>query len=123
MVGYLVLQTTLQEQAFTLNTLRSESDELSARQSYLEAGLVARTTPLELAQAARSLGLVANPYGSFIDSTTGQVTGVTTVVRGDELPTLNTISTSQSQSVLAATALASAAPTSAAPSTAQPQEP
>ena len=88
MVGYLFLQTTLQQQAFTLNSLHSTADVLSARESYLEAGLAARTTPLELARAAAALGMVANPYGTFIDVRTGQVTGVGRPVQGQELPRL-----------------------------------
>jgi len=86
MVGYLFLQTTLQQQAFTLNSLQSTAAVLSARESYLEAGLAARTTPLELARAASALGMVANPYGTFIDVRTGQVTGVGRPVQGEELP-------------------------------------
>jgi len=89
MVGYLFLQTTLQQQAFTLNSLRSEAAVLSARQSYLEAGLAARTTPLELARAAQGLGMVVNPYGTFIDLRDGQVLGVNRPVQGNELARLS----------------------------------
>ncbi|MDR1450127.1 MAG: hypothetical protein LBI84_08025, partial [Propionibacteriaceae bacterium] len=44
MVGYLVLQTTLQEQAFTLSGLREQNRVLTAREAYLEATLATQST-------------------------------------------------------------------------------
>ncbi|MDR0990997.1 MAG: hypothetical protein LBL92_06530 [Propionibacteriaceae bacterium] len=122
MVGYLVLQTTLQQQAFTLNDLRAEADALSAQESYLEAGLAARTTPQELARAAQTLGMVANPYGTFIDLTSGQVTGVNQVVAGQELPKLNqALANAMAVTSVAAPALTDAATSAVAPATTDSQ--
>jgi hypothetical protein len=116
MIGYLMLQTTLQEQAFKLNDLRSEAEVLSARQSYLEAGLALRTTPQELARAAQDLGMVANPYATFIDLATGAVTGVGQPAAGTEFPRLEIPATT---TTTATATTAEAAPAVADPATAE----
>jgi hypothetical protein len=85
MIGYLVLQTTLQEQAFTLNSLRDQAGVLSARQAYLEATLATQATPVELARAAAAAGLVANPYAAYLVLPSGEVRGVVKPVTGTEL--------------------------------------
>jgi hypothetical protein len=89
MIGYLFLQTELQRQAFELNDLRIEASYLQARESYLEAGLATRTTPLELARSAAALGMVANPYGTFLDVRTGEVLGANRPVAGNEVPVMS----------------------------------
>ncbi len=86
LIGHLVLQTSIQEQGFELADLQSQAEYLSSQQSILQATLDTRSTPQQLAQAASSLGMVANPYVSYIDLASGEVTGVNKPVRGDELP-------------------------------------
>jgi len=86
LVGHLVLQTAIQEQAFHLAALQDQADSLSAQQAILSAALEQQSTPEQLAYAAAGLGMVANPYTTYLDLATGQVTGVNTPVRGDELP-------------------------------------
>jgi hypothetical protein len=89
MVGYLMLQTSLQEQALSLHQLNQEADVLRARESYLRAGLATRTTAQELARSARDLGLTPNLRAAFIDLAAGQVVGAGQTVTGDEAPGLS----------------------------------
>ncbi|MDR1264533.1 MAG: hypothetical protein LBK42_02920 [Propionibacteriaceae bacterium] len=89
MVGYLMLQTSLQEQAVSLHQLNQEADILRARESYLRAGLATRTTAQELARSARDLGLTPNLQATFIDLTAGQVVGANQAATGDEAPGLS----------------------------------
>jgi hypothetical protein len=114
MIGYLVLQTTLQEQAFELSDLREEAELLEAREAYLEAGLATRTTPLELARSASALGMVANPYSTFLNLTTGVITGVNRPVVGDELPIISAPLPTEAEIAAAEAAAAEAAAAQAA---------
>lgn len=90
LVGHLVLQTTIQEQGFQLADLQDQADSLSAQQAILQAALEQQSTPEQLAYAAAGLGMVANPYTTYLDLTTGEVSGVNQPVRGDELPAIST---------------------------------
>jgi len=89
MVGHLVLQTRIQELGFELGALQAQEDQLSAQQAILSTTLAKQSTPQQLAYAASSLGMVANPYSTFLTLPTGQVTGTNQVVRGGEVPIIS----------------------------------
>ena len=89
MVGHLWLQTKIQDQAFELGALQSESDRLSAQEAILNATLDKQSTPQQLAYTAAELGMVANPYSTFLILPTGEVVGTDQAVRGDELPIIS----------------------------------
>jgi hypothetical protein len=86
LVGHLLIQTSIQEQGFELASLQTQAESLAAQQAILEATLDKQSTPLQLAYAASQLGMVANPYTTFISLETGQVTGLNKPVVGDEVP-------------------------------------
>ena len=86
MVGYLVLSTKLQQQAFEMRALQSEAAALGYQQAYLQGQVEKVATAPELARRAAELGMRPNPYSSFVVLETGEVRGVAKPVRGDELP-------------------------------------
>ncbi|MDR0285952.1 MAG: hypothetical protein LBI33_13850 [Propionibacteriaceae bacterium] len=89
MVGHLVLQTKIQEQAFELGSLQSQTERLAASQAILTATLDKKTTPQQLAYEAAQLGMVADPYATYLVLPTGQVTGTNQAVRGNEVPVIS----------------------------------
>ena len=88
MVGHLLMQTTLMEQGFELTDATRQANELAARQAILQSGLDLASTPQKLAEKAGQLGMVPNPFATYIDVTTGVVTGVNLPVDGTEVPLL-----------------------------------
>ncbi len=70
LIGHLVIQTSIQEQGFELAGLQSQAEYLSAQQSMLQAILVTQSTPQQLAYSASQIGMVVNPYSTFINLTT-----------------------------------------------------
>ena len=98
MVGHLVLQTKIQEQGFELSALQTEADRLSAEESVLHAALDTRQIPQRLALEASQLGMVANPYSTFLELPTGKITGVKRAVRGNEMPVITAIAEPASES-------------------------
>lgn len=86
LVGHLLLQTSIQEQGFELASLQDQAESLVAHQAILEAALDKQSTPQQLAYAAAGLGMVANPYTTFISLETGEVSGLNKPVVGDEMP-------------------------------------
>jgi len=89
MVGHLVMQTRIQDQAFELGALQEQADRLSAQEAILHATLDKQSTPQQLAYTAASLGMVANPYSTYLVLPTGEVVGTDEVVRGNELPIIS----------------------------------
>lgn len=87
-VGQLLLITTLQNQAFEMKSAKARAAELGYIVSDLEAQVYRAQAPAVLAERATSLGMAPNPYGVFIDLSTGEVVGEAKPVRGDELPGL-----------------------------------
>lgn len=81
MVGYLVLSTKLQQQAFEMRTLQSEAAALGYQQAYLQGQVEKVATAPELARRAAELGMRPNPYSSFVVLETGEVRGVYRGVR------------------------------------------
>lgn len=88
MVGLLALTTALQSQAFEVRAAQRTANELGYRVSDLSSRVNQASAPAELGRRATLLGMVPNPYGVFIDVTTGTVVGDPVPVRGDEMPSL-----------------------------------
>jgi hypothetical protein len=86
MTGLLMLNTTLQNQAFQASTLKRQATELAYTQADLESRLDLAAAPQVLAQRATALGLRANPYPAFLVLPQGKVQGKPQAVKGDEVP-------------------------------------
>jgi hypothetical protein len=88
MAGLLMLNTTLQSQAFESRTLNRQATELAYAQADLENQLDALAAPPELARQASALGMRPNPYPAFLVLPNGKVVGKPTPVEGKEVPAL-----------------------------------
>jgi hypothetical protein len=88
MAGLLMLNTTLQSQAFESRTLNRQATELAYTQANLENQLDALAAPQELARRASALGMRSNPYPAFLVLPSGKVVGEPTPVQGEEVPAL-----------------------------------
>ena len=88
MVGLLMLNTTLQSQAFESRTLNREATELAYSQADLENQLDALAAPQELARRASELGMRPNPFPAFLVLPSGKVVGKPIPVSGQEVPAL-----------------------------------
>jgi len=86
MAGLLMLNTTLQGQAFQSRTLNRQATELAYAQADLENQLDALAAPQELARRASAVGMRPNPYPAFLVVPSGKVIGKPTPVQGDEVP-------------------------------------
>ena len=88
MAGLLMLNTTLQSQAFQSRTLNRQATELAYAQADLENQLDALVAPQELARRASALGMRPNPHPAFLVLPSGKVVGEPTPVSGHEIPAL-----------------------------------
>jgi hypothetical protein len=88
MTGLLMLNTTLQNQAFESRTLTRQATELAHVQVDLQTQLDAIAAAPELARRASDLGLRANPKPAFLVVPSGKVIGKPYRVKGNELPGL-----------------------------------
>jgi hypothetical protein len=88
MAGLLMLNTTLQSQAFESRTLNRRATELAYSQADLENQLDALAAPQELARRASELGMRPNPFPVFLVLPSGKVVGKPIPVSGHELPAL-----------------------------------
>lgn len=88
MAGLLMLNTTLQSQAFESRTLNRQATELAYAQADLENQLDSLAAPQELARRASALGMRPNPYPAFLVLPSGKVVGEPTPVGGQEVPAL-----------------------------------
>lgn len=88
MAGLLMLNTTLQNQAFEARTLNRQANELTYVQADLEGQLDRVSSPASLAAKASELGMRGNPYPAFLRLPDGKVVGKAKPVKGDELPEL-----------------------------------
>jgi hypothetical protein len=88
MTGLLMLNTTLQSQAFESRTLNRQATELAYGQADLENQLDALAAPQELARQASALGMRPNPYPAFLVLPNGKIVGKPTPVEGKEVPAL-----------------------------------
>ena len=88
MAGLLLLNTTVQSQAFESRTLNRQVRELAYAQADLENQLDALAAPQELARRASALGMRPNPFPAFLELPSGKVLGKPTPVGGKEVPAL-----------------------------------
>jgi hypothetical protein len=84
MVGLLMLNTTLQNQAFEARALNRQATELAYVQADLERRLEEHAAPGELALAASKLGMRPNPHPAFLVLPEGRVVGEPKPVNGSE---------------------------------------
>jgi hypothetical protein len=82
-LGILVLNTKINENAFRLHDLRQQQANLDQRQQDLEQQLADYEAPNNLAAAACKLGLVAAGAPAFIRLPDGRVVGVPQPATGD----------------------------------------
>lgn len=88
MAGLLMLNTTLQNQAFEGRALTRQANELVYSQAELETELSRRSSVAELGRRASALGMRANPEPAFLVVPSGKVIGKPTRVQGREVPSL-----------------------------------
>jgi hypothetical protein len=88
MAGLLMLNTTLQNQAFQARTLNREATQLAYVQADLQNRLDAQAAPAELARRASALGMRPNPHPAFLVLPKGKVIGKAVPVTGSEVPSL-----------------------------------
>lgn len=88
MAGLLMLNTTLQNQAFQSRTLDRQATELAYTQADLENQLAILAAPQELAQRASLQGMRPNPYPALLVVPGGKVVGRAKPVAGSEVPSL-----------------------------------
>lgn len=85
MVGLLLLNTTLQNEAFQARALNQQAAELSYHQAALEGQVDKVRAPQELASRASALGMRPNIYPVYLILPEGKVIGKPTPVKGNEL--------------------------------------
>ena len=88
MTGLLMLNTTLQNQAFESTSLNRQATQLAHVQVDLATQLDALSAAPALAQRASELGMRANPKPAFLVVPSGKVIGQQYRVKGNEMPNL-----------------------------------
>jgi hypothetical protein len=88
MAGLLMLNTTLQSQAFQLRTLNRQATALAYDQAALQVQIDQLSAPAELARQASALGMRPNPHPAFLVLPSGKVAGKPKKVSGGEVPDL-----------------------------------
>ncbi|MDR0960578.1 MAG: hypothetical protein LBM23_09625 [Propionibacteriaceae bacterium] len=89
MVGHLLLQTTIMEQSLALEELEGRSTALYQQEALLNAELEQRSAAPSLAAEAGRLGMVANPYATYVVIPSGEIRGVNHPVTGTEMPVMS----------------------------------
>jgi cell division protein FtsB len=74
LVGLLLLNTELAQNAFTLSELQQNNAQLQQREQQLVEGIAEENAPGVVAQKARGLGMVQVSRPAYIDARTGRVT-------------------------------------------------
>jgi hypothetical protein len=88
MAGLLLLNTTLQNQAFQYRALKREATVLAYDQATLQHQLDQLSAPSELARQASALGMRPNPAPAFLVIPDGKTIGKPKRVTGNEAPDL-----------------------------------
>jgi hypothetical protein len=88
MAGLLMLNTTLQNQAFQARSLNRQATQLAYVQADLENRLDQNAAPAELARLASAAGMRPNPHPAFLVLPEGKIIGTPTPVSGREMPSL-----------------------------------
>lgn len=86
MVGLLLLNTSLQDQSFTVQAKQKEANLLGYRVAALESEVTEARSSTRLAIEATKLGMIPNPYPVYLSLPAGQVVGDPTRLSGSELP-------------------------------------
>jgi hypothetical protein len=89
MVGMLILSTTLQNQAFDVQSKQREANVLASKVSSLQTQVAQARSMDSLAADAQKLGMRPNPYTVPLRLSDGKVLGKAREVSGDEMPTLD----------------------------------
>ena len=95
MVGLLVLTTSLQDQAFTVQSRQREANALAIRLSSLQAAAADARSIQSLSIEAQKLGMRPNPYGTQLRLSDGKVIGQDSPVLGGEVPTVRYLTPEQ----------------------------
>jgi type IV secretory pathway VirB10-like protein len=85
MVGLLVVNTSLQNQAFESRALNRQAAQLVYAEAELQSELNRVRTPEQIATKASALGMRANPYPAFLVVPSGKVIGEQHRITGDEM--------------------------------------
>jgi hypothetical protein len=88
MAGLLMLNTTLQNQAFQFRTLNRQATLLAYDQAALQVQIDQLSAPSELARRASALGMRPNPRPGFLVVPGGKIIGKPEAVSGNEAPDL-----------------------------------
>ena len=83
MVGLLVVNTSLQNQAFESRALNRQAAQLVYAEAELQSQLNQVRTPEQIATKASALGMRANPYPAFLVVPSGKVIGEQHRIKGD----------------------------------------
>ncbi len=86
MVGLLLLNTSLQEQAFAVRDQQKAATQLGYRMAALETEVTQARSSAGLAAAAAKLGMVPNPYPAYLELPGGEIVGKPTAMTGREVP-------------------------------------
>ena len=84
MAVLLMVNTTLQNQAFESRALNREAAQLAYAQADLQSQIEQVSAPQALARRASALGMRPNPYPAFLEVPSGKVTGKRTRIDGME---------------------------------------
>lgn len=85
MVGLLMVNTTLQNQAFESRSLNRQAAQLVYQEAELQSQLNKLRTPDQIASKASALGMRANPKPAFLVVPSGKVIGEQYRVTGKEM--------------------------------------
>jgi hypothetical protein len=88
MAGLLMLNTTLQNQAFQYRTLKRQATVLAYDEAALQQQIDQLSAPSELARRASAIGMRPNPAPAFLVIPGGKVIGKPTRIKGNEVPDL-----------------------------------
>ena len=89
MAGVLLVNTAIQDRSVQLRQLQRQDTTLGYQEASLQTEVDRLRSAASLAQLARSLGMVPNPYSVFLQLPDGMVIGQPKSVMGGELPAQN----------------------------------
>ena len=84
LAAVLTLNTLMAQDSFEVTALEARTAELTDTEAALEQSISSRSSPQNLAEEARALGMVPNESAAFIDVEKGSVLGVATVAEAPE---------------------------------------
>lgn len=86
LLGLVLLNTVLQDQAFEMRALHREQARLANLEAHLASKVDAESSPTALAAKASALGMHPNTHAAFLVVPDGTILGEPTAVEGDEMP-------------------------------------